>query len=322
MEGESDELERGAQISPTLKLLEPLSAGGMADVWIAEDSERNARVAVKFIARELAVEPGIAARFRREAEAAGQLKSEHVVRQYAYDTTAKGTPYIVMELLSGEDLYARLVRSRKLSPDETRRIVREIADALAAAHKRGVIHRDIKPENIFLCAREGAKPSVKVLDFGLAKIRGQAGLTKTGTVVGTPHYMSPEQMVGAKDADHGVDIWALGVLTFQMLTGRLPFEASSTAALALALANAPLPMPSEVNPELPTAIDAWFERACARDRTLRFASARELATALDEVFRPKPIVRSEPPRVSYAPVLFAMIAGVLVTMIIIWFMRG
>ncbi|MGZ3454978.1 MAG: serine/threonine-protein kinase, partial [Polyangiales bacterium] len=190
-----------------------------------------------------------------------------------------GTPYIVMELLEGKDLGQRLRDQPRLPPGEVTIIVIHIAKALARAHERGIVHRDVKPENIFLCDVGGGEIFAKLLDFGIAKGTGAvvAGKTETGTMMGSPSYMSPEQMIATKDVDAKSDLWSLGVVAFECLTGALPFEAETVAGLALVIHNYPPPVPTLLNPALPSAIDAWFARACAKDPKARFDNAKQLA---------------------------------------------
>jgi len=278
-----EEVEAGALISPSLRLVEPLGAGGMGMVWIADHLTLETQVVVKFISHEHATDATVAARFRREAAAAARVKSPHVVQVLDYDITALGTPFIVMELLHGQDLRTLLQERPILSEREVVAIVRQIGKALSRAHEFGVVHRDIKPENIFLLDHgDDGEPFVKVLDFGIAKATRLDEMTTTGTVVGTPYYMSPEQAVGSKTVDHRTDLWALGVLVFFMLTGRRPFQGATTGAITLALHIGPTPRPTEANPSLPAAIDEWFFKACAREPEARFSSARELVRALGE----------------------------------------
>jgi serine/threonine-protein kinase len=157
----------------------------------------------------------------------------------------------------------------------------QAARALSRAHEKGIVHRDIKPENIFLCDVGGGELFVKVLDFGIARSADTAlAATGTGQMVGTPYYMSPEQMIGSKEVDHRSDLWALGVVTYQMLTGARPFDGDTVGALAIAIHSGPLPMPRSVDRSLPASIDAWFAKACARPVGERFQTARDLASSL------------------------------------------
>jgi serine/threonine protein kinase len=194
-------------------------------------------------------------------------------------------PFIVMELLEGIDLGARLAAEGKLSPAETLPIVSQLCKALERAHEKGVIHRDIKPANVFL-ATEGGDVFVKLLDFGIAKTGKVVshGATVAGEALGTPYYMSPEQFRSAKEIDLRSDLWSVGVLVYETLTGELPFDADTVGALAIIVSEGGFVAPSGIEPSLPKAFDAWFAKACARDPNTRFGSARELAEGLRSAF--------------------------------------
>jgi serine/threonine-protein kinase len=255
----------------------------MGTVWVAEHASLRTQVVVKFMAPELAANAEAVARFAREAAAASQVKSPHVVQMLDHGTTVEGLPYIVMEHLEGHDLGAHLEAHGKMRPRDVAEIVSQLARALARAHERGIVHRDIKPSNVFLCDAGDGQLFVKLLDFGIAKgVEGSLvdSKTRTGTMVGSPHYMSPEQVVGAKDIDARSDLWSLGVVAFEALTGHKPFDAETVGGLALKIHHEPLPKLTALAPELPAAVDAWFERACAREPSQRFASAKELADGL------------------------------------------
>ena len=274
-------LGAGAWVTPNVRLERPLGAGGMGSVWVAEHTTLKTRVVVKLMRPELARDPETLQRFSREAAAAANVKSPHVVSVLDHGVAPDGSPFITMELLEGEDLGARLKRG-PIAPDEAAVIMAQTCKALARAHERGIVHRDVKPQNIFLCSGFG-ETFVKVLDFGIAKAGGdlQAGLdtTSTGAVMGTPFYMSPEQALGQKTIDFRTDVWACGVMGFEMVTGHKPFIGDTLGALAVAICTQPLPMPSQIHPALGASIDAWFQRACAREPAARFSSAKELADA-------------------------------------------
>jgi len=281
--GGSDELEPGALITRALRLERRIGGGGMGSVWLAHHAGLDTNVVVKFIAQAISDNPMSVARFRREAAAAASVKSPHVVQMLDYGVSDHGRPYIVMELLVGRDLGEHLRERRVLPPHEVVQIIRQVCKALQRAHDMGVIHRDIKPENIFLCDHDDDEIFVKLLDFGIAKADDKAdSVTTTGAAVGTPHYMSPEQAIGSKTIDHRTDLWSMGVLTYFLCTGRRPFSGETTGALTLAIFNGPIPRPSDANPNLPKALDAWFAKACARDADARFASAKSLANELAE----------------------------------------
>jgi len=273
----------GMMVTSNVRLVRPLSAGGMGSVWVADHLSLRTSVVVKFMGREMTGNPEAAARFAREAAAASQVKSPHVVQMLDHGVGDEGRPYIVMELLEGRDLEQRLQASKRLDPPEAIAIVAQLARALSKAHERGIVHRDVKPSNVFLLDAGGGELFVKLLDFGIAKgpeVGIVGSTTRTGAFVGSPYYMSPEQVVGAKEIDFRTDLWSLGVVAYQTLTGQLPFCAETVGALAIKIHRDPLPLPTGANQDLPRAVDDWFVRACARDPGERFASAREMADAL------------------------------------------
>jgi len=195
-------------------------------------------------------------------------------------------PFIVMELLDGEPLAPRLARARRLSPPDTARIMTQVGRAMTKAHDAGIVHRDLKPDNIFL-VRNDEEEVAKVLDFGIAKSNAQglasvSSATRTGSVLGTPYYMSPEQAEGAKSVDHRTDIWAMGVIACECLVGSRPFDAETLGSLLLAICAREMPVPSRLA-SVPAGFDAWFARACSRDVGQRFATAKQAAQELSRV---------------------------------------
>jgi serine/threonine-protein kinase len=278
-------------VTPKLRLVRPIAEGGMGSVWVADHLGLHAQVVVKFMAADLAHNAEAMARFSREAAAASQVKSPHVVQMLDYGVTDDNLPYIVMELLEGHDLASHLARVGKLPPPQVVAIVSQLARALVRALERGILHRDIKPSNVFLCDSGAGELFVKLLDFGIAK-RLDHGLldesTQTGALVGSPYYMSPEQVMGDKKVDLRCDLWALGVLAYEALTGERPFYADTVGQLVLKIYQEPQPVPSKKNPALPKKLDAWFARACARESAARFANAKEMADALEAAFARTP----------------------------------
>lgn len=270
----------GVEVAARYRLVRKLGTGGMGTVWLAQDLLLDSSCALKLIDDDKAESEEVRIRFAREAKVAAQLRGPHVVDVFDHGEWS-GIPYIAMEFLDGEDLGTRLDRVKKLDLEATYRIVAHIARALVKAHAYGIVHRDLKPENVFLV--EGDEGEIaKVLDFGIAKhdaysLRDKT--TKTGSFLGTPFYVSPEQARG-KPTDHRSDLWSLGVIAFQCLTGRPPFESEALGELMGMILYDDIPIPSQRNPELPPEIDDWWKRAAARDREQRFESAKDLSDAL------------------------------------------
>jgi serine/threonine-protein kinase len=285
-------MHEGSILAGKYRLVSLLGKGGMGSVWRAEHLDLGAPVAVKLIDPFLASSGDGLARFHREAQAAAALRSPHVVQilDRGIDPSTH-QPFIVMELMEGESLAARLAREGRLSPAETCRVVSHIARALSRAQQAGIVHRDLKPDNVFLVRNE-EEEIAKVLDFGIAKSEqhlGQNVQTRTGAMMGTPYYMSPEQIGGAKGVDLRTDIWALGVIACECLTGRRPFDAETIGALTLRICVEPMPVPSALG-DVPQGFDAWFARAAAREPAMRFQSARVASDELRRVCGVAPLV--------------------------------
>src|SRR5687768_6041171 len=272
-------------LSGKYRLERELGRGGMGSVWLAQHMTLRSPVAIKLIDPGIADNPEALARFLREAQAAASLRSPHVVQILDHGVD-EGVPFIVMELLEGESLASRLERVQRLSPAETARIITQVARAVARAHEAGIVHRDLKPDNIYL-VRNDEEEIAKVLDFGVAKatthgMGAATGATRTGSVLGTPYYMSPEQAEGAKGVDGRSDLWSLGVIAWECLLGKRPFESETLGGLLLAICARPMPTPSSTG-SVPPGFDAWFARACSRDLSHRFGNAKELAQELRAV---------------------------------------
>ncbi|HZO15867.1 MAG TPA: serine/threonine-protein kinase [Polyangiaceae bacterium] len=286
--------EPGMVVAGKYRLLRPLAAGGMGSVWVGQHTELEVEVAVKFMAERALQLDMSRARFKREARAAAQLKSPHVTQIHDYGIF-EGTPYIAMELLEGQSLEELLASKKALPLDRVVDIVTQLCRGLKLAHDKGIIHRDLKPSNVFL-AQSGDHEVVKILDFGVAKERDPRLVvgeeTATGALVGSPRYMSPEQATGS-DLDHRTDLWSLGVVIYEMLSGRRPFEQEHLGQLITAICAVDV-LPVRMNaPALPAGVDEFMARAMARRADDRFQSAGELARALEAVAEGRPIV-SEP----------------------------
>ncbi len=276
----------GVVLDGKYRLVSMLGKGGMGSVWRAEHLSLQAPIAVKLIDPGIAEMPEALERFNREAKAAAALRSPHVVQilDYGVDTTT-GAPFIAMELMEGESLADRLDRVGCLSPNATARIITHVARALSKAHAAGIVHRDLKPDNIFLIKNEDEEIA-KVLDFGIAKSESHSvgSATATGAVMGTAYYMSPEQISGSRTVDYRTDLWALGVIAYECLTGKRPFVAETLGGMALRICTEPISRPSLVG-MVPAGFDEWFLAAVNRNVDQRFQSARELADALVDVCR-------------------------------------
>ena len=277
-------LEPNMVIAGRFRLNKLLGRGGMGSVWHATHLGLDIPCAVKFIEGEQAQSPDAQQRFEREAKAAAQLRSPHVV-QILDHGISDGMPYIAMELLDGEDLSRRMQRAKRMDPKELVPIITQVCRALARAHALGIVHRDLKPDNVFL-VRDDDREIAKVLDFGIAKnsTKLEGTSTKTGAMLGTPFYMSPEQAQGTKAVDIRADLWSLAVIVFQAICGKLPFESEALGDLLVRIIVAPIPVPSQVCPEVPPAFDKWWLKAAARDPGQRFQSAKEFAEALHAVW--------------------------------------
>jgi serine/threonine protein kinase len=292
------ELTEGVVVAGRYRLVRRLATGGMGAVWLAHDNLLDAACALKLVDEEKRDSEEVRVRFEREARAAAQLRGAHVVDVFDHGIW-EGIAYIAMEHLEGEDLAERLERVGRLEYEAVHRIIAQVSRALTRAHALGIVHRDLKPENIFLVASDDGEVA-KVLDFGIARHQEyslQDRRTKTGTFMGTPYYMSPEQARG-EDVDYRSDLWALGVITWQCLIGKPPFESEALGALLGMIMYDPIPLPSSLDPSLPTAFDQWWQRATSRDREQRFQSAKELSDALGRALALKQptVVQSLPPR--------------------------
>ncbi|MET0596171.1 MAG: serine/threonine-protein kinase [Polyangiaceae bacterium] len=265
-----------------------IGRGGMAAVYEAENVHIGKRVAVKVLAAELTASAIVVERFLREARAAAAISSPYICDVYDSGKLEDGRPFLVLELLEGESLYERMTRIRQIDVQSTVRMVNQVSRGLTKAHAAGIVHRDLKPENIFLTTDEEGDLLSKILDFGLAKFYmplddggPQARLTREGAVFGTPAYMSPEQVKGQGQVDHRADLWALGCMTYECLTGRTVWSTEQGVAMTFAqIASAPLPNALLYRPDLPQSFQTWFEKALARSADARFQTAKELSDEL------------------------------------------
>ena len=295
-------------IAGKYRLINKLSEGGMGSVWRAEHLELNCDAAVKLLDPAFAESAEAFARFKREAQSAASLRSTNIVQIFDFGLD-DGVPYIAMELLRGQSLSERLSQKSPLSPRETGIILTQVAKAVTWAHGMGIVHRDLKPGNIFL-SEDAGETVVKLVDFGIAKpLRLEltdAPVTLTGSIMGTPQYMSPEQASGRRTVDHRTDIWSFGIVAFECLTGYHAFSADTLGGLLLAICTDPMPVPSHFA-QVPTGFDEWFAHCAHREPSLRFLSIAEAADVLRFVcgleitssFAAVPQLYSEPPPMPY-----------------------
>jgi serine/threonine-protein kinase len=273
----------GTVIAGKYRLDHLLARGGMGVIWVAQHLQLEELVAIKFMDLTL---PDARIRFEREAKSTAQLRSPHVVQILDYGVEAE-LVYIVMELLVGQDLRVRLKRVRRLPLAYVAMIADQVSKTLQLAHKRGIVHRDLKPANVFL-AQIDEDEIVKILDFGIVKaMGGGSGVhqTKSGMLIGSPNYMSPEQARGSPDIDPRTDLWSLGLVLFEALTGKKAFQGDSVFDVIMKICSAPIPVPSALAPDLPKELDAFFARALQRSPDKRFASAREMGAEFVSLVR-------------------------------------
>jgi serine/threonine-protein kinase len=263
-----------------------LGEGGMGIVVAAQHVQLGQRVAIKFLLPQACLMPEAVERFIREARASVQIRSEHVARVSDVGTLETGSPYMVMEYLQGSDLSAVLRSRHRLQPLEATDYLLQACEAIAEAHSLGIVHRDLKPANLFLTRRADGSSLVKVLDFGISKINpvgggaSSGGVTATTAVMGSPLYMSPEQVRSSKSVDARTDVWSLGVILHELLTGRTAFEADTLpAVLAAVVADAPAPLRAHL-PDAPVELERVIQRCLEKDLTQRYQSVADLANAL------------------------------------------
>jgi serine/threonine-protein kinase len=274
-----------------------LGEGGMGVVYEAKHTFVGRRFAIKFLRPEFARDLDMLARFQREAQAAGTLEAENIAAVTDFGVDGAGAPYLVMEHLDGEDLARLLARNGRMAVSRAAGLMVQACRGLAVAHAHGLVHRDLKPGNLFVLRRADGGDLVKVIDFGIAKLRSTAddapSRTKTGAMMGTPYYMPPEQARGQRDIDHRADVYALGAILYELLSGAKPHPGDSYNAILFNILTQPAAPLSSLRPGLPPGLGAVVERAMAFEPGDRFASADELAQALLPFARP-PVVAGGP----------------------------
>ena len=272
----------GALLGGRYRVLRAIGRGGMGAVYEGVQEDLGRRVAIKVLHPHLALSPDVVERFKREAQATAALGHPNIVQVTDCRWEPGGPLYLVMELLHGTSLGQQISAHGRLHPRRVAFIASQLLDALAVAHRAGIVHRDIKPDNVFLTSMAQVHDVVKVLDFGVAKLMGQgpeAQLTSTGVAIGTPFYMAPEQARGLP-VDARTDVYAVGVCMYHALSGRVPFNAPSFNALMFAIAEQTAPRLGSLAPDVDPALVAIIERAMAKDPGWRFASAAEMSSAL------------------------------------------
>jgi serine/threonine-protein kinase len=292
-----EESFEGQLVGDKYKVGHLIGSGGMGTVWLGQHTGLGTRVAIKFIRPQFAERADARRRFEIEARAAASVDSKHAVKVYDYGVTDAGLPYIVMEYLEGESLSEALIRRGAFPAEESARVIRQAARALAKAHAASIVHRDLKPDNIFLATNvepeesDGLPYVVKLVDFGIAKMldveragaKGLKGPTQDGSVIGTPNFMSPEQLTVGGTPNALTDVWSLGACTYAAFTARIPFEGEVLGDIVLKVCVEPLPSPSKFNPDAPEGLDAWFHRACHREPAKRFQTVDEMSESLAKV---------------------------------------
>ena len=281
-------LEQGALIAGRYRLENHLGEGGMGSVWSATHTVTRRSVAMKFLKESVRHRKDLRERFLREAAAASALKHPNVVEIIDVFDFAEGCPVLVMELLQGETLGAKLQRDERLSMEETAALLVPVVSAVGAAHAFGIVHRDLKPDNLFL-AQAGSTPMLKVLDFGIAKLSAErylqdgpsAMLTESGSLLGTPCYMAPEQASGDQTVDHRADIWSLGVILYECLSGSRPIEGDSLPQVVARLMSAGIMPLERIAPELPPEVTNLVKRMLSRDVSRRTPNLIEVSVTLN-----------------------------------------
>ena len=303
------EVVPGQIVGGKWRIVAPIGRGGMGAVYEGQNISIGKKVALKFIDAEFARQPDIASRFQREAEAASLVESAHIVHIFDSGTTDTGIPYIVMELLRGEDLRARLRRLGRLPYGEAVHILAQTLRGLHRAHEAGIVHRDLKPDNIFLVDRDDDRLFAKIVDFGISKVTrrpgevGKGTLTRQGVVLGTPFYMSPEQAQALPNLDARTDLWSLGAILYECLVGRPPHQGDAYEQIIISICTTNAIDVRSIDVSIPESLAAVVRRALTRDPAQRFQTAREMLDALVATGISTPSLANLTPRTVQAPAL-------------------
>jgi eukaryotic-like serine/threonine-protein kinase len=281
--------QQGEIIAGKYRVERVLGVGGMGVVVAAQHVRLDEKVALKFLLPEALVNGEAVSRFEREARAASKIKSEHVARVSDVGTLDNGSPYMVMEYLEGTDLSGWLEKQGAMPVSQAVDFVLQACEALAEAHSLGIVHRDLKPANLFCIQRPDGQLCVKVLDFGISKLTApgsDVAMTRTTALLGSPLYMSPEQMMMSKGVDARTDIWSLGTILFELVTGKPPFDAESVTELAIKIATQPHTPVRSLRADVPAAFEQTIAKCLDKDRALRFQTVADLAVALADFAPP------------------------------------
>jgi len=275
----------GGVVADKYRIDSLLGEGGMGFVFEAQHLQLGHRVALKVLHSSGMADREVTERFLREGRALARLQGEHIARVSDVGTLPTGEPYLVMEFLEGRDLARELAARGPLPLAETVDLLAQACEALAEAHVRGIVHRDLKPANLFLAHKLDGEPCVKVLDFGISKVASaddapEENITITSTLVGTPKYMSPEQIQDSRSVDLRTDIWGLGTILYELLTQQRPFAAPTLALVCVKVLHDEVPAPSTLRSDLPPGLDAVVARCLKKDPAERWANVRELVEAL------------------------------------------
>ncbi len=275
----------GQIIDGKYRVTAQIGEGGMGAVYAGEHLKLHRKVAIKTLHPAVSQDPQVVTRFEREAQAAGRIGNDHILEVFDIGELPGGDRYMVMEFLDGEAMNTRLARLQRLTPQQIYPLVKQMLEGLAAAHAAGIVHRDLKPANVFILREKaGVRDYVKIIDFGISKFKtlgNDASQTRTGTIIGTPAYMSPEQARGLREADARSDIYAVGIIMYEAATGRVPFEGASTNDLLFKIFLNEVPPIASVAPDVDPAFGSLVMKALAKDPNDRFASSDEFVASLD-----------------------------------------